>query len=71
MIVCHCQVVSDRAIRRAVREGASSTTEVARACGAGGRCGGCSAAVEAIIESETQGRLALRAVDPPSVAEAS
>ncbi len=47
MIVCHCRRVTDRAIRKAVREGAGCHNEVARACGAGTGCGGC---VEAVID---------------------
>lgn len=52
MIVCHCNAVSDRTIRRVVREGAASVAEVSRACGGGGRCGGCRMAIESILEHE-------------------
>jgi bacterioferritin-associated ferredoxin len=52
MIVCHCHGVSDRAIRAAVREGAATRAEVARACAAGACCGGCHPAIQGIIESE-------------------
>ena len=52
MIVCHCHATSDRAIRRAVREGASSSAEVTRHCGAGGTCGGCKPRIESIVEHE-------------------
>jgi bacterioferritin-associated ferredoxin len=52
MIVCHCHATSDRAIRRAVREGAHSTAEVTRHCGAGGTCGGCKPRIESIVEHE-------------------
>lgn len=54
MIVCHCQGVTDRAIRRAVREGASTRRQVARACRAGTGCGGCRLAIHAILESEAR-----------------
>ncbi len=50
MLVCLCTGVSDRKIRRLVREGAASPREVARACGAGASCGGCRPAVQALIE---------------------
>ncbi len=58
MLVCHCRGVTDRQIRRLIRDGASSTREVARATGAGLRCGGCrsnvSQVVNKAIESELQ-----------------
>ncbi len=54
MLVCFCNGISDRKIRRLVREGASSWREVARACGAGASCGGCRPAVHALVE-ETRG----------------
>jgi bacterioferritin-associated ferredoxin len=52
MIVCHCHVVTDREIRRAVRGGAHSPRRVARACSAGATCGGCVPAIEGIIREE-------------------
>ena len=54
MIVCHCNGVSDRAIRRSVRSGAVTSDLVANACGAGARCGGCREAVEEILLGELQ-----------------
>lgn len=64
MVVCHCRGVTDRAIRRAVREGACSRPAVARACAAGQGCGGCGAAIDEILERELGGEtpLALSAV---------
>jgi bacterioferritin-associated ferredoxin len=52
MLVCHCNGVSDRAIRKAVRKGASSATEVGMRTGAGTCCGGCLDSVNAIIRAE-------------------
>jgi bacterioferritin-associated ferredoxin len=52
MIVCHCHGVSDRTIRRAVRAGAATQGQVARACGAGAGCGGCVEIVREIVLSE-------------------
>ena len=54
MIVCHCHVVSDREIRRAVRAGATSVGDVARQCRAASGCGGCAETVEEIL-SESEG----------------
>jgi bacterioferritin-associated ferredoxin len=61
MIVCHCHAVTDRAIRRCVREGACSRAEVSRACRAGTRCGGCHPTIEGILADE-------RAADSSSLA---
>ena len=52
MLVCHCKQVSDRQIRDAVRAGARTRGDVARACAAGTRCGGCVPAVEEIVARE-------------------
>lgn len=54
MIVCHCQAVTDRAIRNAVREGARCPRSVARACAAGRSCGGCTLAIDEIVRSELE-----------------
>jgi bacterioferritin-associated ferredoxin len=54
MIVCHCNGVSDRAIRRSVRAGAVTPDLVARACGAGACCGGCVDAVQEILLAELE-----------------
>jgi bacterioferritin-associated ferredoxin len=54
MIVCHCNGISDRAIRRTVRSGAVTADLVANECGAGARCGGCREVVEEILLGELQ-----------------
>ena len=54
MIVCHCQAVTDRAIRSAVRDGARCRRSVARACAAGRSCGGCALAIDEILRSELE-----------------
>jgi bacterioferritin-associated ferredoxin len=53
MIVCHCHGVTDRTIRRVVREGACSLRQVALASRAGRMCGGCRPAVKKLIDEET------------------
>ena len=53
MLVCHCNGVSDRKIRRVVREGARSVSQVAAASGAGSCCGGCHREIEKIVRAET------------------
>jgi bacterioferritin-associated ferredoxin len=52
MLVCHCQGLSDRDVRQAVRSGARSRGQVTRSCGAGGRCGGCRPLIEEILADE-------------------
>ncbi len=52
MIVCHCEAVSDRAIRKAVRKGATTVDEVTQRCGAGGGCGGCVPEIERLVHHE-------------------
>lgn len=52
MIVCHCKGVSDRGVKRAVREGAVCVNGVGRACGAGTGCGGCHGTIEEILRLE-------------------
>ena len=54
VIICHCQTVSERAIRNAVREGARCRRSVARACAAGRSCGGCTSAIDEIVKSEIE-----------------
>lgn len=52
MIVCHCQVVSDRAIREAIACGATGVCAVAEACRAGSRCGGCLPVVRDLLAQQ-------------------
>lgn len=49
MLVCHCRGISDRQLRRAVKNGCTSARDVARATGAGMRCGGCRSNVKAVV----------------------
>lgn len=55
MIVCHCKGVSDRSVKRAVREGAVCVNGIGRACGAGTGCGGCHGTIEEILRAEHAG----------------
>lgn len=54
MLVCQCRGVSDRQIRRAVKNGACSLREVARETGAGMRCGGCRSSVAQVVQEALQ-----------------
>ena len=64
MLVCHCNGVSERQIRKAVRNGADSLHSVGRACGAGTCCGGCSSEILEIIERESPAREPLTLHEP-------
>jgi bacterioferritin-associated ferredoxin len=64
VIVCHCRVVSDRAVRAAISDGAASVADVASACGAGSGCGGCVPSIEALLAEA-----ALAVVSPQLVVE--
>jgi bacterioferritin-associated ferredoxin len=51
MIVCHCQVVTDAAIKAEIEAGACTVGEVVRRCGAGtgARCGACRPTIGALL----------------------
>jgi bacterioferritin-associated ferredoxin len=51
MFVCLCGGVTNQAVADAVAAGATTTNEVAAACGAGAECGRCRRTVRAIIEA--------------------
>ncbi len=56
MIICHCALASDRAIRSAIHSGARSCKEIAEHCGAGANCGGCRPAVEELLREHESSR---------------
>jgi bacterioferritin-associated ferredoxin len=49
MIVCHCEVVSDRHVRDAIACGASTVEDVGDRCGAGTGCGGCRSTIGVLL----------------------
>jgi bacterioferritin-associated ferredoxin len=49
MIVCHCGVVNDRAIRAAIESGACTMGDIAEGCGAGAQCGACRPTIGALL----------------------
>jgi bacterioferritin-associated ferredoxin len=51
MFVCLCNGVTSQTVAEAVAAGASTTKQVAKACGAGSECGRCRHTVRAIIEA--------------------
>jgi bacterioferritin-associated ferredoxin len=51
MYVCLCVGATNQTVSDAVEGGASTSNEVAAACGAGGDCGRCRRTLRAIIEA--------------------
>jgi bacterioferritin-associated ferredoxin len=49
VIICHCEVVTDRDVRDALDQGAGTLAEACRATGAGQSCGGCVFSVKAVL----------------------
>ena len=49
VIVCHCEEITQRTIKHAITDGATSVAQVSNACGAGRNCGGCIEAIEALL----------------------
>ena len=52
MLVCHCNGISDRAIKRAIRKGAGTVADLRAACGAGSCCGSCAPVIRGLIRVE-------------------
>lgn len=55
VIVCHCFGVSDRRILAEAGLGAGDAGDVARRCGAGSDCGGCTNRIEDLLEIRLAG----------------
>ena len=58
MFVCLCNGVTSQTVAEVVAAGASTTKEVAQACGAGADCGRCRRTVQAILRSSSPDRTA-------------
>jgi bacterioferritin-associated ferredoxin len=54
MYVCLCVGATNQTVSDAVASGASTSREVAAACGAGGDCGRCRRTLRAIIAASTK-----------------
>ncbi len=53
MYVCICNPVSDTEVRRCIRNGASTLSDLKMQLGVASNCGMCASAAVAIIEEET------------------
>ena len=49
MIICHCEVVSDREVVAALDDGATTLAQVCQMTGAGLNCGGCVSSLKQIV----------------------
>jgi bacterioferritin-associated ferredoxin len=58
MFVCLCNGITSQTVGEVVAAGASTTKDVAQACGAGADCGRCRRTVQAILRSSTPDRTA-------------
>jgi bacterioferritin-associated ferredoxin len=56
MFVCLCNGVTSQTVAESVAAGASTTKEVAQACGAGADCGRCRRTVQAMLRSSAPDR---------------
>lgn len=52
MIVCHCKQMSDKQIRKAIQNGATTMRALVRDIGAGTECGGCIPSVKEVFNDE-------------------
>lgn len=52
MVICHCERVNDRKIRRLIKDRQITIDDVVAECGAGGRCGGCRGSIEELLRSD-------------------
>jgi bacterioferritin-associated ferredoxin len=55
MIVCHCTTTNDRVITRCIDDGATDVDDVARHCGAGSVCGGCTPEIARLLVQRAAG----------------
>ena len=49
MFVCLCNGITSHVVADAIANGASTTKDIAKACGAGGDCGRCRRTLRAIL----------------------
>ena len=57
-LLCHCLVVSEQEVIRAIRAGARTVEAVGEQCEAGTGCGSCRGGIEVLLQQEAQRRRA-------------
>ena len=60
MLVCHCHEVGDKTVRKCIREGARTLSEIGAAGGAGTGCGGCRPVLRELVSALVMPRMAER-----------
>jgi bacterioferritin-associated ferredoxin len=60
MFVCLCSGITSQTVAEAIAHGASTTKEIARACGAGAECGRCRRTLRAILSASSGNRNGVR-----------
>jgi bacterioferritin-associated ferredoxin len=63
VIFCHCAVVGDREVSRAIDAGATTVASVCKATGAGQQCGSCIFSVRRVL-CDHQAQQAVQQVQP-------
>jgi bacterioferritin-associated ferredoxin len=58
-LICHCNVVRERTIVKAIRRGADSVAELKAATGAATCCGGCEASLCRLLEQHAPASVAV------------
>jgi bacterioferritin-associated ferredoxin len=66
-LLCHCLVVEEGEVRKAIRAGARTIEAVGECCEAGTGCGSCRAGITVLLADEAR-RRARRGVDAETVA---
>ena len=56
MYVCLCNGITSYVVAEVVAQGASTTKEIAKACGAGSECGRCRRTLRAMLTASTGNR---------------
>jgi len=56
MFVCLCNGITSQAVKDAIAEGATTTNQIAAACGAGAECGRCRRTLRLLLGSAGAGR---------------
>lgn len=51
VVICHCERVNERTIRKLLRDSTITIDDVVAGCGAGGRCGGCRDSIEQMLRA--------------------
>jgi len=60
MFVCLCNGITSQAVADAIANGASTTNEIAAACGAGAECGRCRRTLRSLLGAPNENRRGAR-----------